>query len=364
MTRNGFTPYLQSHFQSVLSVSVSKSHPPSSWEEPKDLNIAMGGFDDRRVTYGPFLDQDFATIRLAIKSEGATGLESYLKKNSPTVSSYVGGIILMSTSSRTRRFFPGTLAIEKKTGNFLLDCSIELELRQLHGEITLEPAIISKTELVDPSNSLQVTPGTVLGTSNLIRLAEKASENLLGDLFEYRWDNFSQSDNRYKSGDLFDLDLSESQPVVTLNEEISNFHSLMQTTDNPQGRQPKTVLARRSIDTSIAIQILEACGNFVISHISSEASIRREDDPNTDSFHDIIDSLSSTEQKLIEGFGALFSTSGVFTDGGDFCDEISKSSPDSLKDHLTSHMPRNIRHYLGAENAVKHVLSLVDLGDD
>ena len=76
---------------------------------------------------------------------------------------------------------------------------------------------------------------------------------------------------------------------------------------NERGIQPKSVRARRSLDTEISASVLHACGASVISKIRSKATVMREDDSEADEFGDIFDSLTANEQSFIKGFRTLLS---------------------------------------------------------
>lgn len=360
MTRRGFTPFLQSNFQTDLDIFVAHKASPQQWVHRSSITSDIT--EDKRVLYGELSTEGYSAIRFEIRSTDFKGLEKYYVANGENLDDFQFGVIELSTGSRRRKFHPGSLKIDLGTKKIDATWSLDFNLENLTGEFTLEPVVVAKANVVDPQSELTVTSGTVLGSSSIVRVLEKQAENLLGDLFIYQWKSFEKEDN-LNNGELCDVNFGAEPPIILLNEDIHGLHYTMDQRDNPKGIQPKKIRARRAIDSQIAIEVLVTCGASIVTHIQKEASLRREEDPDTEYFGDIFDSLSSNEQILLGGFSHLFCISEEVFDGDELCHEIATASDLTLREHLVSGMPRKIRKHMGAELGIAEILELAEITD-
>lgn len=360
MTRKGFTPFFQSNFETVLDILVTHKASPQQWIHRSSITSDIT--EDKRVLYGELTAEGFSSIRFEIKSIDFTGLEEYYVTNGENLDDFRFGVIELSTGSRRRKFHPGLLQFDIGAKKIDATWTIDFSLENLPSEFTLEPVFVAKTDLIDPRSKIAVTSGTILGSSSLIRIMEKRAENLLGDLFVYEWKSFEKDDN-LDSGELCDVDFEAEPPIILLNEDLQGLHYTLDQRDNPKGIQPKKIRARRAIDTQIAVDVLATCGASIVIHIQKEASFRREEDPETEYFGDIFDSLSDNERVLLNGFSHLFCISDEILDGEELCHEIATVSDLTLREHLVSGMPRKIRKHMGAELGIAEILTLAEIID-
>jgi hypothetical protein len=361
MTRRGHTPYLQSVFSTDLSIFVSRSAAGDDWELQSNFDFSGGDWDDRRFCYGPLSDQGFSRLKIEIKSVGPTKLEGYCTKDVDKELKF--GVSTMSTSSRLRQFNRGDLKFDPKSDLLELSKTIELDLISLSGAVTFEPLVVACAELKDPRNSVLVTPGTVLGSSNLIRMTERPTEASPIDLFKFTWIDFREQDG-YAEEELLDVDLDSVPPLIILNEAIPSFHHVMEQERKAHGIEPKKVRARIAMDSQIAVSVLETCGLRIIHKIRAEASIRRDDDPDVDSFGDIFEDMNTNEKQLILAFMDDFAITTGLKDGASFCHEIANANEPALTRHTTSQMPRNIRRKMKADTAISKIIDLAGVGNE
>ena len=362
MTRYGHTPYLQAIFNTTKCVYGSKSLSQTDWEIVEvDGNNEVGS-DDLGVYYEAINDQGFVRVKIVVESTGQMGIEDYLARNESN-EIFSAGLVALGTTSRIRRYHNGQIVFNSSENLLKFNSELTLLVGDLMGTVQLEPVVIAKIDLVDPSNGLKVLPGTVLATSGSVVLKNKPLENKFGDLFRYEWIEFAGNEN-YKKEELFDIDFESVPPRILLNKSVQNFHFVMDKEDNERGIQPKSVRARRSLDTEISASVLHACGASVISKIRTKAAVMREDDPEADEFGDIFDSLTSNEQSFIKGFRTLLSMNIELDSNSQFCDQISKASESAIGEHLASRMLRNIQRFVGRENGVLDLLDLAGFPRD
>jgi hypothetical protein len=362
MTRYGHTPYLQTIFKSTACVHGSKSLDQTDWVIVEVDGNGDVGSDDFSVYYEAINEQGFVGVKVVVESVGQMGIEDYLVHNESS-DIFKAGFVALGTTSRMRRCFDAQIDFDSTENILKFKAEVILSVEDLLGTLQLEPVVIAKIDLLDPANGLNVLPGTVLATSGSVLLKNKPLENKFGDLFHYEWIEFTNNEN-YKKDELFDIDFVSVPPRIVLNKSIQNFHFVMDKVDNERGMQPKSVRARRVLDTDISASVLHACGASVISRIRSKAAVIREDDPQADQFGDIFDSLTPNEQSFIQGFRMLLSMDIEPDSNYQLCDQISKASESAIDEHLTSRMLRNVQRFVGGENGVMDLLDLAGFPRD
>lgn len=355
MTRRGSTPFFQSVFKSELVVCASKPGVVPEWEEVDRKATAGDSWEDWRVYYGELRDEGYDRLQLVVTSVGGTGLDAYMSGKDDG-DELVFGFGVMSSHNRRRSFEKGIVTVH--SGKCVATCSLELPLVALHGEVNVEPMILAARDLPGPKNWIPVTKGTIVGTSNLIRLREVSTTGPLGDIFEFKWLSFSSADN-VSSGEWFDIDLLApgDRPVLYLNEDIENFHYLMNEKDQVSGQPSARVKSRRAMDSSLAVQVMTEALAAVAYRIAELASHRKLEDPNESEFGSIFDELSVHEQAIAEGWRHLLGASSEHRDGSSVCAEIGAMNSSDLLTHLSSVMPRRIRAQAGMETAAQFIIA-------
>jgi len=356
VTRRGSTPYLQVAFKSSVHISGSKSKMDDDWEKIESRESSDTSWEDWQFLYGDLLDQGFLRIRMSLTSSGKTGLEDYLEFSS--IDSVVFGFLLASNASRQRKFLGGTLLYDSTKDSIVASSSIDFSLPELLGVTEVEPVILAVRDLNGPEGWISVTAGTILGSSNAIRLRERGATGPLGDIFEYQWVSFDNDPSR-STGELFDIDLLApgSRPILYLNEDIENFHAIMNTPDNATGMPSQRLKARRQLDSTLSAEVIVQALSTIMNRIVVMANERRIDDPNETEFGSIFDELSIHEQSIASGWRHLLGTSHEHKDGKSVVQEISEMNPDQVASHLSSAMPRCVRAVVGIESAISAIVA-------
>lgn len=363
MTRYGSTPYLQSVFTTNTSISASKTRSPSNGAPFEPIPSADLGLEDGKFYYADLKKEGFLWIKLVFESVGKLGIEEYLNTKKPKLEELKAGVLAIGSTSRLRKCFNGVLSFNAKEEVFHVRTEVDLFLDDLFGVLTLEPVVVVAEEVSDPINFLKVTPGTIIASSKVTEVMESARELKFGDLFQFEWLEFAESES-YETEETFDIDFVSEPPRIILNESIKNFHHVLDRQDNPKGRQPKTVIARRNLDASIATGVLMVCGAAVISKIRAEAAIMREEDPSIDDFGEVFNALTNNEKQFIQGFRLLMSIEVDNDSNLRFCDEIAKASVLVIRGHLSSGMLKNIQRFVKTETSVYDVLELAGFERD
>jgi len=109
MTRRGSTPFLQEIFKSTLLVEVSKSLDEDIWEQFDLPPTDQTSWEDWNLIADVLKAAGFVRSRFTVVSEGKTGLEVYVPKESDPEDVMIFGIIELSTHVRSRRFHKGHL---------------------------------------------------------------------------------------------------------------------------------------------------------------------------------------------------------------------------------------------------------------
>lgn len=356
MTRRGSTPFLQTVFKAALVVFAAKPGAVPDWEEIERKETAGDSWEDWRVYFGELREQGYDRVRLSVSSAGDTGLEAYLAGPGEG-EKLVFGFGIVSSDTRQRRFKAGEIT-PHSAGKFIASGSLDLDLAGLRGEVRVEPMIIAAADLPGPKGWLAVTKGTIVGTTHMIRLREFAPVGPLGDIFKYEWISFSEAD-KVSPGEWFDIDLLApgERPVLYLNEDIQNFHHLMNVKDPTMGKPSAKVKSRRTMDSTLAVEVMTAALATVVHRIADIAAQRRLEDPNEDEFGSIFDELSTHEQTIAEGWRHLLGTGVDHRDGPSVCSEIGAMNSGDLLTHLSSVMPRRIRAQAGMESAAEHIIA-------
>jgi hypothetical protein len=356
VTRRGFTPYLQSAFESSLDVNVSKSEAGDDWELFESRESSDTSWEDWPVFFGELADMGNLRVRFSITSKGKTGIEPYVTPSS--IDSIIFGFMVISSGSRQRTFRKGLLKHEPTNNSLIASGSIDFNLRDLQGLTVIEPVILSTRDLNGPAGWISVTAGTILGSSNTIRLRDRSATGPLGDIFEYQWVSFDNDPSR-SSGELFDIDLSApgSRPILYLNEDLENFHAVMNTPDNAAGKPSQRLKARRQLDSTLSAEVIVETLSTIINRIVVLANEHRIDDPTETEFGSIFDELSVHEQSIASGWRHLLGTSTGHKDGYSVVQEISEMSPNQVASHLSSAMPRYVRSIVGMELAVSAIVA-------
>jgi hypothetical protein len=332
---------------------------PTSFEPIESGDL---GLDQNKIYYADLKTRGFQCLKLVFESVGEIGIEKYLIGKKVKPNKLKAGVLAIGSASRLRRCFNGTISFDTKEERINLRTEVDLNFDELFGVLALESVVVAAEDVADPINSLIVTPGTVIASSRIIEIMERPRENKFGDLFRFEWLEFAENE-KYQNEDAFDVDFVSEPPRVLLNESIKNFHYVLDTQDNSKGKQPKTVIARRNLDATIATGVLMVCGAAVISKIRDEAKFMRENEPSLDDFSEIFNVLTNNEQKFIQGFRSLMSIE-VESDDKNFCDEIAKASEASIGEHLSSGMLKNIQRFVGTETSVYGVLGLAGFDRD
>ena len=358
MTRRGSTPFLQEIFKAALLVEVSKSLVDDTWEQFDLPSADQTTWEDWTLVADVLKADGFLRARFTVVSEGKTGLEAYLSKASNPEDMMAFGFIELSTHVRRRTFHKGHLQAAS-SGKFIsARAMFDLDLDNVLGDLILEPVIVATSELSGPKGHVGVTTGTIIGTTSIIRIREKNPEGPLGDIFDYQWISFVNSDH-CAEGELFDIDLSADgeKPVLYLNEDIEHFHGIMNTPDNKTGKPSRKLLARRTLDSAVAVEVMTQCLATVSQKITSLAAERREEDSEEDEFGSIFDELTVHEQSIVEGWRNFLGVTHAHEDGYSVCAEISALSPLAVSNHLSSSMPRWIRSQAEIEIAATRIIN-------
>lgn len=355
MTRRGSTPFLQTVFKSELVVRASKSGAVPEWVDVDRKVTAGGSWEDWLVYFGGLRDEGYDRLQLTVTSIGETGLDEYIS-GKDDADELVFGFSVISSQNRRRSFEKGSISAQ--AGECVVTCVLELMLAEVHGEVHVEPMILAAKDLPGPTKWIPVTKGTILGTSNLIRLREVSTTGPFGDIFEFKWLSFASADN-VSSGEWFDIDLlyPGDRPVLYLNEDIENFHYLMNTKDQATGKPSAKVKSRRAMDSSLAVQVMTEALAAVAHRIAELASQRRLEDPNESEFGSIFDELSVHEQTIVEGWRHLLGASSEHKKGYSVCAEIGAMNSSDLLMHLSSVMPRRVRAQAEMETAAEYIIA-------
>ena len=358
MTRRGSTPFLQEIFKSVLLIELSKSLVDDTWEQFDLPATDQTSWEDWKLVSDVLKADGFVRARFTVVSEGKTGLEAYLSKSSNPEDVMAFGFIELSTHVRRRTFHKGHLQAASSGKSISARATFDLNLDDVLGDLILEPVIVATSELAGPKGHVGVTTGTIIGTTNIIRIREKNPDGPLGDIFDYQWISFATSDHRAE-GELFDIDLfaDGEKPVLYLNEDIEHFHGIMNTPDNRNGKPSRKLLARRTLDSAVAVEVMTQCLATVMQKITSIATERRREDAEEDEFGSIFDELTVHEQSIVEGWRNLLGVTHGHDNGYSVCAEIGALSPSAIANHLSSSMPRWIRSQVDIENAATRIIN-------
>lgn len=363
MTRYGATPYLQSVFTTTTSIFASKTRLLGNGEPFEPIPSGDLGLEDGKFYYADLKKEGFLWIKLVFESVGKIGIEEYVNAKRPNLKELKAGVLAIGSTSRLRKCFNGVLSFDAKEDVLHVRTEVDLFLDHLFGVLALEPVVVVAEEVSDPFNLLKVTPGTIIASSKVTEVMESPRELKFGDLFHFEWLEFAESES-YKDEETFDIDFVSEPPRIILNESIKNFHYILDTQDNSKGKQPKTVIARRNLDASIAAGVLMVCGAAVISKIRAEAAMMREEDPSIDNFGEVFNVLTNNEKQFIQGFRLLMSIEVDSRNHQNFCDEIAKASEAQLGEHLSSGMLKNVQRLVGSATSVYGVLGLAGFERD
>lgn len=357
MTRRGSTPFLQEIFKSVLLVEVSKSVVEDAWEQ-FDLPLAdQTSWEDWKLVSDVLKADGYVRARFSVMSEGKTGLEAYVPKASNPEDVMTFGFIELSTHTRRRQFHKGHLQAASNGKSISARATFDLNLDDVLGDLILEPVIIATADLDGPKGHVGVSVGTIVGTTNIVRIREKNPDGPLGDIFDYQWVSFATADHR-SDGEFFDIDLfaDGEKPVLYLNEDLEHFHGIMNTPDNGNGKPSRKLLARRTLDSTLAVDVMTQCLSTVLQKITSIANERRREDSEENEFGSIFDELTVHEQSIVEGWRNFLGLTHCHQDGYSVCAEIGALTPSAVSAHLSSSMPRWIRSQVEIENAAARII--------
>jgi hypothetical protein len=329
-------------FKSALEVSAGIGN--GTWENIESLSTSGASWEDWNVHFGKLRGEGFNRLRLEFESVGPTGLEPYMKVSKKSENPPLGfGFLVVSSDNRCRYFVPGQ--VQFSAGKVLrVSGSVEFDLVALRGDVSVEAVIVVATEMHSPTGGVLVTPGTIVGTSNLVRLHEHSGDGLFGDMFEYKWLHFSREDG-LGAGQLFDVDLQASgtRPILYLNEDIKNFHNLLNETDNTRGKPSGKLQGRKNLDSIIAAQVMIQCLATVIQRIVALADELRDEDPDADEFGLVLDDLSPHEQAIVKGWRNYMGITHGHLTGRSVCAEVGALSPDAVSRLISTEMPRWVR---------------------
>jgi hypothetical protein len=356
MTRRGNTPFLQATFKSVLIVYAAKPDPGAEWEEVGRKAAGDDSWDDWRFVYGDLVGQGYERVRLSVASSGPTGLEPYLVSSSDD-SGLVFGFLVVSSEIRRREFVRADLMHDQSGKVMIASGNVDFALSELRGEVLVEPMVVASSFLKGAKGWEGVDAGTILGTTNLVRLREHASLGFLGDIFEFTWISFGADTDR-SAGEMFDIDLLApgDRPVLYLNEDIENFHNLLNEQDKPTGRPTAKVKSRRAMDVTLAVQIVTQCLAAIAQRISFIASLRRLEDPEDTDFGSIFDELTTHERTIAEGWRHLLGVRHDHKNGESVCAEIASLGDLALLSHISGAMPRYVRAQVDVESAATYII--------
>ena len=364
MTRIGSTPYLQSlGFKMELSAFVSNSSDGPEWESV-ELNRSEGYYEELyRYQYKAALQEGKKRFRLAISSIEAIGIEDYMRVGGLNASDLRFGILIVSTSSRVRKFEKGAIQYDAKEKRASINGEFIFDFEDLSGNFEIEPVIILTTETTCPLTNVKVRPGTVIASGASIILENALKHDNLKDWFKFEWVNFDASPE-FRANSRNDLDFELDPPVIYLDEDIANFHHIMNKSDNERGKQPKAVVARRAHDRSIAMDVLMRCAATVVEHIREQVAKRISEDPEFDEYDDIFDSLRQNERDFITYYPDIFADRSGVIKPRELCSDLAKASQSIIFQKLTKTMPRNINCKLGASEVVKDIQELAGYEND
>jgi hypothetical protein len=364
MTRIGSTPYLQSPgFKMELSASVSNSSDGPEWESV-ELTRSEGFYEELyRYQYKAALQEGKKRLRLAVSSMEATGIEDYMSVGGLNVSDLRFGILIVSTSSRVRKFEKGTIQYDAKEKKASINGEFIFNFEDLSGNFEIEPVIILMTETTCPLTNVKVRPGTVIASGASIILENTLKPDNFIDWFKFEWVNFDASPE-FRAESRNDLDFELDPPVIYLDEDIANFHHIMNKSDNERGKQPKAVVARRAHDRSIAMDVLMRCVATVVENIREQVARRISEDPEFTEYDDIFDSLRPNERNFITYYPDIFAVRSGAIEPRELCSELARASQSTIFQRLTKTIPRNINCKLGASDVVKAVQELAGYEND
>ena len=157
---------------------------------------------------------------------------------------------------------------------------------------------------------------------------------------------------------MFDIDLwaPTDKPIIYLNEDIQNFHRVLNEPDNNGGKPSGLLKARRAVDPVLAVQVMIQVLSTIIQHISVLAVEARDGLRDEISYEFVYDSLSEHEQTIVSAWRKYLGVTHDHEDGTSVCVEIASQSEFELSRHLTSTMPRWIRSQMGIEDAISTVI--------
>ena len=339
MSRRGATPFLQRVFKSALEVLAGAGN--GTWEKIESLTTSGASWEDWNVYFDKLRGEGFEKLRLEFESVGATGLEPYTKNSKESNKLPLQfGFLVVSSDNRRRDFVPGQ--IQFSGGKVLrVSGSVEFDLAALRGDMSVEAVIVAAEEVHSPSSGVPVSPGTIVGTSHLIKLHEHSGEGLFGDMFDYKWVHFSQEEG-LRAGQLAHVDLQApgARPVLFLNEDIENFHNLMNEPNNTRGKPSTKLLERRNLDSILATQVMIQCLATVIHRVAALAEELRAEDPDEEDFGLVLDDLSPHERALAVGWRNFMGTTHSHEDGYSVCAELGSLSADAISRLISTEMPR------------------------
>lgn len=361
MTRRGITPYLQSHFQSALTI-LGRREEHSDWEILVELGRLEDVWDEWSCYYLQYSQLGYKELKALFQSDGPIKLEPYLEGGNKIEENLEAFSLILNTDTRTRGFVAGTMSKRVDEPQVTFFVEVEIDLDHIRGEVMVEPLIAVARDLVDPTSGVRLKRGTIVGSTQALRLSPEKKDHGLADLFAFEWLHFGEG-NDFSPGDEYALNIADhlERPQIILNESIVNFHGVLDTPNQPKGRPSTRLKTRRVLDTQIAIGVLQECGSYLIGRIRSLAASEHVEGA-IDTIHE---ELSEMELQLISAYSHFFSPRGVRTDIQDVCRQVAGLSDAASMDFLTNAMPRRIRRELRAEDAVQVILDLgLSLADD
>lgn len=362
MTRRGMTPFYQSLFSSVVEIYAESE---SGVEELiKTLeSTATDPWENRLFHYGELINGGYTSLRISVTAADGPDLGLYSAQDVKDKDPIAFGAIVLGIASRRRDFVQGEIKLGPKGKTVSASVDLNFSLTDLVDEVNIEIVAIAKKDLVDSQSALVVRPGTIIATTNLLRLRERPTEGAFGDMFDFRWVEFDKSD-QYRSGELFDIDWNATPPVLYFNESIKNFHHVMNATPLRDGPNSIKLKAREALDCTLAASVLESCGRTVLMRIAQKASEMRNEDPTIEDFAGIFEDLSSNDCEFIEQWTDQLAPEPGASDGPGLCQLVATTNASALEEHLISQMPRNFRLLVGMESTAIEILALAGLGDE
>lgn len=353
MTRRGVTPYLQSPFASSLTM-YRRFENQIEWENISELEQLESVWDQWSYHYQGEVERGVRFLKAVFESNGPTGLEPYVSDVLLVDDTLSAGVLVMNTATRTREFINGRVAIGDDGASLSIRTELVIDLWNLRGEHLVEPLILAKRNLVSPVGSAyQINQGTILGSSQRLRMVREKRETGLADLFEFEWVRFGEG-NAYSPGEEYAISMGDhlERPRVFLNESIENFHGLMDTPNQTAGRPSNRLKTRRILDTQLAVGILQTCGAHLVGRVwalSNGNGADRNDDV-------AYEELSEIEAQVLTAYSNYFAPRGTSNDLQDLCMQIAALSDSAIREFVTSTMPRRIRRLLNSEGALQAIL--------